>query len=68
MQYIGSATNSVRDRLSIYLGDQTEAASFTILYQLYDQSSKAWTFNREELTQRFEKLMVEIRTGPTRQL
>jgi len=66
LQYIGSATSSVRDRLSIYPGDQTEAASFTILYQLYDQPSKTWTFNREDLIQRFDKLMVEIRTGPTR--
>jgi hypothetical protein len=66
LQYIGSATSTMRDRLSIYPGDQTEAASFTILYQLYDQSSKTWKFDRGDLTQRFDKLMVEIRTGPTR--
>ena len=66
LQYIGSATSAVRDRLTIYPGDQTEAVSFTILYQLYDQSSKAWKFDREDLTQRFDKLMVEIKTGTTR--
>jgi len=68
LQYLGSATAAVRDRLTIYPGDQTEAASFTILYQLYDQASKEWAFNRVDLTQRFEKLMVEIKAGTTRQV
>jgi DNA-binding Lrp family transcriptional regulator len=66
LQYIGNATSGVRDRLSIYPGDQTEAASFTISYQLYDQASKTWMFNEEDLTQRFDKLMIEIKAGPTR--
>ncbi len=68
LQYIGNATSAVRDRLSIYPGDQAEAASFTILYQLYDQAHKAYTFNREDLLQRFDKLMVEIKAGPTREI
>jgi len=66
LQYIGNATSAVKDRLSIYPGDQTEAASFTILYQLYDQAAKTWNFNRDDLLQRFDKLMVEIKSGPTR--
>jgi hypothetical protein len=66
LQYIGNATSAVRDRLTIYPGDQTEAVSFTILYQLYDQPSKTWKFDREDLTQRFDKLMVEIKAGTTR--
>ncbi len=68
LQYIGNATSAVRDRLGIYPGDQTEAASFTILYPMYDQSLKAWTFNKEDLIQRFDKLMVEIKAGPTREV
>ena len=66
LQYIGSATSAVRDRLTIYPGDQTESVSFTILHQLYDQSSKGWKFNREDLTQRFDKLMIQIKAGTTR--
>jgi len=68
LQYIGKATSTVKDRLSIYPGDQTEAASFTILYQLYDQTAKTWTFNKDDLLQRFDKLMVEIKSGPTREV
>ena len=66
LQYIGNATSDVKVTLSIHPGDQTEAASFTILYQLYNQSTKAWTFNKEDLLQRFDKLMLEIKSGPTR--
>ncbi len=68
LQYIGNATSAVRDRLGIYPGDQTEAASFTILYPMYDQSLKAWTFNKEDLIERFDRLMVEIKAGPTREI
>ncbi len=68
LQYMGNATSAVRDKLGIYPGDQTEAASFTILYPMYDQRLKAWTFNREDLIQRFDKLMVEIKAGPTREV
>ncbi len=63
LQYIGNATAGVRDRFNLYPADQTEAASFTISYKLYDSNLKAWTFNGEELTQRFDKLMVEIKAG-----
>ena len=66
MQYIGNATSAVRDKLSIYPADQTEAASFTISYKLYDQAAKQWTFDSRSLMQRFEKLMIEIKTGTTR--
>jgi hypothetical protein len=67
LQYIGNATRAVRDRVSIYPGDQTEALSFTISYELFDQRTKTWTFNLEGLLQKFEKLLVEIKAGPTRE-
>ena len=63
LQYIGTVTSSMRDRLSIYPSDQTEAARFTISYQLYDQNVKNWAFNKVDLTEKFERVMVEIKTG-----
>ena len=68
LQYVGAATASVRDRLSLYPGDQTEAASFTVSYKLYNSATKQWTFNKAELLERFEKLMVEIKAGATREV
>lgn len=67
LQFIGNATRPVRDRVSIYPGDQTEALSFTISYNLFDQQTKSWTFNTQGLLQKFEKLLVEIKTGSTRE-
>jgi hypothetical protein len=63
LAFIGNATSGVKDRLSIFPGDQTEALSFTISYKLYDQNAKKWTFKGEELAQKFSQLLIEIRSG-----
>lgn len=63
LQYLGKVTTSVRDRLTLYPSDQTEAARFTIAYKMYDQGAKQWRFNREELVEKFDKLILEIKTG-----
>ena len=63
LQYIGLATSKVHDRMSIYSVDQTEAAAFTIPYSMYDPSKKTWTFEREELVKKFEKLILQIKIG-----
>ena len=63
LQYIGNATSPVKERASLYPSDQTEAARFTIPYKLYDATAKTWTFNKEELNMKFEKLMIEIKEG-----
>jgi hypothetical protein len=63
LQYVGSATSSVKDRVSLFPSDQTEAARFTIPYNMFDQNLKRWTFNRPELSEKFAKLIVEIRSA-----
>jgi len=63
LAYIGSATAGVKERLSIFPGDQTEALSFTVSYKLYDQNSKRWMFNGAELAQKFSQLLIEIKSG-----
>jgi len=63
LQYIGNAASAVRDRLTIYPMDQTEAARFTIPYKLYDSSEKRWTFNKEKLAKKFDELAVQIKIG-----
>jgi DNA-binding Lrp family transcriptional regulator len=63
LQYLGNIMRPVRDRMSIYPIDQTEAARFTIPYKLYDESTKRWAFDRNELSLKFDQLMVQIKEG-----
>lgn len=63
LQYIGGSAQGVKEKMSIYPIDQTEAARFTIAYHLFDAASKKWAFNPESLISKFEQLMVQIKTG-----
>ena len=63
LQYLGNITGGMKERTSLYPIDQTEAASFTIPYKVYDPDSKSWMFNEEELIQKFDRMLVEIKQG-----
>ncbi|QQG47985.1 MAG: hypothetical protein HY247_04220 [archaeon] len=63
LQYVGNAAAAVKDRMSLYTMDQSDATSFTISYQLYDPSSKQWLFNRLDLSKRFDELIMQIKVG-----
>ena len=63
LQYITSAISKIKHKADLYFIDQTDAASFTIPYSRYDQGEKNWTLNVEELTNRFETLILEIKKG-----
>jgi uncharacterized protein YukE len=63
LQYLGNITRNVKDRMSIYPIDQTESARFTIPYKMYDSTAKKWTLNTQELNQKFDSLMMQIKTG-----
>lgn len=63
LQYLGNITSSVKDRMRIYPIDQTEAVGFTIAYQMYSSGTREWTFNPQDLSARFDQLMVQIKNG-----
>ena len=63
LQYLGNITRGVKDRMSIYPIDQTESARFTIPYKLYDAAEKRWALNTQELGQKFDHLMMQIKAG-----
>jgi hypothetical protein len=63
LQYLGNATRPVVDRTSIFPIDQTEAARFTVPYQLYDSASRKWKLDPQDLMARFDRLMVQIKAG-----
>jgi hypothetical protein len=41
--------------------DQRSAIGFTFSYQLYDEETRAWIFNAEELLVKFKALEAQIR-------
>jgi len=63
LQYLGNAARPVRDKMSLFTLDQTEAARFTIPYSMFDPATKRWNFAREELIKKFEDLIVKIKIG-----
>ncbi len=63
LQHLGIVAHSVKDRMSLYPIDQTEAARFTIPYKLYDSVTKKWAFNAQELGLKFDQLMIQIKAG-----
>ncbi len=60
-QYLESITASVRDRAVYYILDHTNALSFSICYQLYDQNQKRWAFSTSEIASRFDNLIMKIK-------
>ncbi|HYC26493.1 MAG TPA: hypothetical protein VEB67_00545 [Nitrososphaerales archaeon] len=63
LQYVGETASTMKDRMSLYIIDQTDALSFTIPYSLYDQTNKKWVFNRADLLNRFDQLIMQIKIG-----
>ena len=63
LHYLGEAAAPIKERMNIFAIDQTEAARFTVPYEMYDAASRKWTFSKEDLIKKFEKLIVQIKIG-----
>jgi hypothetical protein len=61
LQYVAEAASKVKNRVRMFAIDQTNAISFTVAPQLFSEKTRTWVFNQEELTQRFEDLLQQIR-------
>jgi hypothetical protein len=61
LQYLTEAISGVKERTEIYTIDQSDAASFTISYNRFNQAQKKWEFNLADLISRFDTLIVEIK-------
>jgi len=62
-QYLTDSIAPVKDRARLIVMDQTNALSFTISYRLFDERRKAWTFDQEELLEKFGDLILKIKQG-----
>ena len=61
--YLHSTLAPFNGRYEHYIVDTTNALTFTIAYQLYDQESKSWKFDLKELLSRFDGLMLRIKAS-----
>ncbi|MDG6982846.1 MAG: AsnC family protein [Nitrososphaerota archaeon] len=60
-QYLTAMMTEVRERVSIFPLDQTEALAFTISHQLFDAQKKNWTFDESALLAKFDSLIGKIK-------
>jgi hypothetical protein len=60
LEYLKTLLRPYGERAEMFLLDQTEMASFTIGYQLWDEAEGGWTFDRVGLQSRLERSMLRI--------
>jgi hypothetical protein len=61
LQYLQTVMKNVGDRTTFLLADQRNALGFPFSYNLFEESTKSWKFNREELLAKFKALEAQIR-------
>ena len=61
LAFIKEITSPVRSRSIWHFMDQANALRFSIVPSMYDEESRKWKFNQEELLRRFDKLVLEIK-------
>ena len=59
--FIKETIAPVRSRSSWYFMDQANALRFSLVPSLYDQEAKKWKFDYEELLDKFDRLVLEIK-------
>ena len=59
-QYIANVIKPFKSRAKLFVADQLNALSFTVSYRLFDERTKEWKFERQELITRFEDLLLRI--------
>ena len=64
MEFLGRALLSVKDRAKWFMADQKHSLSFSLEPRLYDSESKGWKFDQSEILGKFERLLMQIKSGP----
>ncbi len=63
LTFLGDAIAPVKGRARWFIMDQAHALRFTVVPRLYDTEEKKWKFDQAELLARFDKLLLQIRSG-----
>lgn len=59
--FVKEVVAPVRQKAVWHFMDQTNALRFTMMPNLYDETTKAWKLNQMELLNKFDKLILEIK-------
>lgn len=62
-QFIRDVLAPFSDRVEYFVVDQANALAFTVSYKLYDERLRSWTFDSQEVSRRFDDLLVKIKEG-----
>lgn len=63
LERIESAIRPVREKSSFLMVDMRHSNQFTIPYKLYEEDSKSWQFNEEDLLVKFNDFMVRVKNA-----
>jgi len=63
LEYIGDFAARAGERMKVVVMDQTRALLFTISYKLFDNESRTWRLDSEDIIHKFENLATRIKTG-----
>jgi len=61
LEFIKQAIAPIRGKSSWYFMDQANALRFSLVPGLFDQEAKRWNFDYEELLDKFDRLVLEIK-------
>ena len=64
MQFLGRALLPVKGKARWFMADQKHSLSFSLEPRLYDSESKSWKFDQSEVLSKFERLLMQIKSGP----
>ncbi len=61
--YLEKVLAPVKDRARYFVMDQADALSFYIEPPIYDEGTRSWRFDRENLTAKFENMILQVKRG-----
>jgi hypothetical protein len=64
MQFLSRVLQPVKDRTRWFMADQKHSLWFTLEPRLFDSETRRWSFNQAEILAKFERLLLQIRSGP----
>jgi hypothetical protein len=61
LQFVKDLATPIREKASWHFMDQANALRFSIALDLYNRDTRQWRFDKEELLNKFDKLVLEIK-------
>jgi len=63
LEYIGDFAGRAGEKMKVLVMDQMRALLFTISYKLFDNETRTWRLDNENIIHKFENLVARVKTG-----